>query len=193
MESIEKDLIEAAQQGNVSAFEQLINGTERKMLSIAAGFAASPDDAEDIYQDAMINAFRALPKFRKDSQFSTWLYRILVNTAISSRRKLKSKINRLITFYDPQNDENTSISGYEQYGSESNPEAQLSNDQLSKAINKALASLSDKEKIAFVLCHQQEIKIVDAAQIMGCGEGSVKSYLFRARDKMRSQLQSFIG
>ena len=187
--NLQKDLIAAAQKGSVGAFEQLINQLEHKMLSLAAGLASTPDEAEDIYQEAMLSAFKAIPKFRLESQFSTWLYRILVNTAISSRRKLKNKLSRLIVSDRSSYDDNLAEENFEHYGVSGNPEAELINEQLNLAINNALASLSEKERIAFVLCHQQEIKIFEAAQVMDCQEGSVKSYLFRAREKMREQLQ----
>ena len=192
MQSLEKDLIAAAQQGSVGAFEQLINQVESKMLSVAAGLAASPDEAEDIYQDAMISAFKALPKFRMESQFSTWLYRILVNTAISSKRKLKNKVSRLVSSDSGDFNDNLFHETYEHPDAVGNPEAALVNQQLSQAISKALSELSEKERIAFVLCHQQEFKISEAARVMGASEGTVKSYLFRAREKMRSQLKSYI-
>ena len=191
MEELERDLIEAAQRGSIAAFEQLISQVEKQMLSMAASLAPFPDEAEDIYQDAMISAYKALPRFRMESRFSTWLYRILVNTASSSRRKFKSKLSRLIFVEQPEYEDSSVQSAYERYGVNANPESELLNEELSKAINQALASLSDQERIAFVLCHQQEFKIIEAAQVMACGEGTVKSYLFRAREKMRSQLQAF--
>ena len=199
--TLEKDLIAAAQQGSVGAFEQLINQMERKMLSLAAGLATTPDEAEDIYQEAMLSAFKAMPKFRLESQFSTWLYRIVVNTAISSRRKLKNKLSRLIVTDRSSYDDNIDHKDMEHYGLPgsglaanglpNNPEAELMNEQLNRAIAQAVASLSDKERIAFVLCHQQDVKIFEAAQVMDCQEGTVKSYLFRAREKMREQLQAY--
>lgn len=191
MEALERDLIESAQQGNAAAFEQLISPLEKQMLSTAASLASSPDDGEDIYQDAMINAFKALPGFRMESRFNTWLYRILLNTAMGNRRKLKNRLSRFIFNDKTQTEENASQSAFESYGHENNPEAVLLNAQLSSAINRALASLSDKERIAFVLCHQQELKMKEAARVMECSDGTVKSYLFRAREKMRTQLKAF--
>ena len=92
MNSAEQQLVKSAQKGDLQAFERLIAGKSERMLSLAAGLAQYPDDAEDIYQEAMINAFVSLPKFRLQSQFSTWLYRIFVNTALSSRRKFKNAL-----------------------------------------------------------------------------------------------------
>jgi RNA polymerase sigma-70 factor (ECF subfamily) len=176
------DLIKAAQQGSTRAFEQLIDGLERQMMALAAGLAAFPDEADDIYQEALLNAFRALPKFRLESQFSTWLYSIFVNTAFSYKRRLSQKFSRRAPS-DEQHSEPV-----EHYAS---PQREVENSRLSLAITKALAQLSEKERIAFVLCHQQELAIFEAAEIMACSEGSVKSYLFRGREKLRRALKAY--
>jgi len=152
------------------------------MLALAAGLASYPDEAHDISQDAVLNAYKALPQFRADAQFSTWLYRIFVNTALNYKRKLSHKLSRQLP---PSNDQVE----HEHY--HSNPQQQVENTQLNLAIERALGVLSEKERIAFVLCHQQELAINEAAQIMACTEGSVKSYLFRARDKLRRTLQEY--
>lgn len=85
----EDELVRSAQAGNIAAFERLVSSFERQMLAVAAGFAHTPDDANDIYQDAMLAAYRAWPNFKLESKFSTWLHKIIVNTALSNRRKLK--------------------------------------------------------------------------------------------------------
>jgi len=199
----ENELIIRAQNGCISSFEQLIKKIDKKMLSLAAGLASTHDEAEDIYQEAMLIAYKALPKFRMQSQFSTWLYRIVVNTAISSRRKLRNKINSLI--YGRAQEKRPDESGRNEYGENwesyesytagekiEEPDSAMINEQLSKAITKALSDLSERERVAFVLCHQQEIKMIDAAQIMQCSDGAIKNYLFRARQKMQVALQDYI-
>lgn len=157
------------------------------MLGVAAGLASTPDEADDIYQDAMLSAFNSLANFNRDSQFSTWLYRIVVNTAVSRRRKLKHIFISIFSSHDNDYFEQ------ERYSIGKEPEAELHNQELSRAINRALNTLSGKERIAFVLCHQQEFKVADAAGVMSCSDGAVKSYLFRAREKMRVQLQDYVG
>jgi len=194
----ENELIIKAQNGCISSFETLIKKIDKKMLSLAAGLASSHDEAEDIYQEAMLTAYKALPKFRMQSQFSTWLYRIVVNTAISSRRKLRNKINSLIYGHSQGKKIDVHGENWESYESYSTgdeidePDSAMINEQLSKAIAKALSNLSERERIAFVLCHQQEIKMIDAAQIMQCSDGAIKNYLFRARQKMQVALQDYI-
>jgi RNA polymerase sigma-70 factor (ECF subfamily) len=190
----ENELIINAQNGCINSFEQLIKQIDKKMLSLAGGLASSHDEAEDIYQEAMLTAYKSLSKFKMQSQFSTWLYRIVVNTAISSRRKLRNKINSLIYGHSQGKGEQLTES-YETYvaATENNePESIMMNKQLSEAISNALLVLSEKERIAFVLCHQQEIKIVGAAQIMQCSDGAIKNYLFRARQKMQKALRDYV-
>ncbi len=194
----EKELIIKAKEGCIRSFEQLIQKTDRKMLSLAAGLSSTHDEAEDIYQEAMLTAYKALPNFRMQSRFSTWLYRIVVNTAISSRRKLRNKINSLIYGHSTEGkfEENDSkIQGYENYAPArgiEEPDSIMINQQLGQAISNALSSLSEKERIAFVLAHQQELRIIDTAKIMQCSDGAVKNYLFRARRKMQVALQEYI-
>ncbi|HBP99256.1 MAG TPA: hypothetical protein DD672_02110 [Gammaproteobacteria bacterium] len=85
----EDKLVRSAQASNIAAFERLVSSFERQMLAVAAWFAHTPDDANDIYQDTVLAAYRALPNFKLESKFSTWLHKIIVNTALSNRRKLK--------------------------------------------------------------------------------------------------------
>ena len=188
----ENELISAASRGCTVSFEQLIRPIESKMLSVAAGLASTPDEADDIFQDAMINAYKGLSKFKQDSQFKTWLYRVVVNAAMDHHRKLKSKLKYIISNSSLKNDDSNQPAEYEQYSIGDTNEAEIHNEQLSKAINEALGCLSEKEKIAFVLCHQQGLKMIDAAKIMQCSDGAIKNFLFRARSKMQQQLKHFV-
>jgi RNA polymerase sigma-70 factor (ECF subfamily) len=180
----EDELVRSAQAGNIAAFERLVRSFERQMLAVAAGFAHTPDDANDIYQDAMLAAYRALPNFKLESKFSTWLHKIIVNTALSNRRKLKrtwQKMAAVKTEYEHE----------EKYISNETPEHSLIDSELNTKINQALKKLTDTERIAFVLCHQQGFKLREAAEVMSCTDNSVKVVLFRARKKLQEQLHEF--
>lgn len=184
LKETEEELVRSAQTGNVAAFERLVRLLESQMLAVAAGFAHTPDDANDIYQDAMLAAYRALPKFKMESKFSTWLHKIVVNTALSNRRKLKrtwQKMAAVKTEYEHE----------EKYVETHSPESSMLDGELSRQINKALGRLTDTERIAFVLCHQQGFKIREAAEVMECSDNSVKVVLFRARKKLKEQLADF--
>jgi len=184
LQETEAELIRAAQAGNTAAFERLLRSTERQMLAVAAGFAHTPDDANDIYQDAMLAAYRALPKFKRESKFSTWLHTIVVNTALSNRRKLKRMWQKMAAVQADYQQQET-------YVETRTPEANMIDDELSEQINRALRRLTDTERMAFVLCNQQGFKIREAAEIMSCSDNSVKVVLFRARNKLKELLAEF--
>lgn len=184
LQESEEELVLAAQAGNTTAFERLVRQLERQMLAVAAGFAHTPDDANDIYQDAMLAAYRALPNFKLESKFSTWLHRIVVNTALSNRRKLKRTWQKLAAVQNEYKHE-------EQYFMGDSPESSLLDSELNTKINQAMQTLTDSERIAFVLCHQQGLKLRDAAVIMSCTENSIKVVLFRARGKLKQQLAEY--
>jgi len=184
LKETEEELVRSAQSGNTAAFERLVRLLESQMLAVAAGFAYTPDDANDIYQDAMLAAFRALPKFKLESKFSTWLHKIVVNTALSNRRKLKRTWEKLAVIQSEYEHEETYIESR-------SPESAALDSELNSQIIKALAKLSDNERIAFVLCHQQGFKIREAAEVMGCTDSSVKVVLFRARNKLKKILREY--
>lgn len=121
----------AAQTGNNAAFERLLRQLERQMLSVAAGFAHTPDDANDIYQDAMLAASRALPKFKLESKFSTWLYKIVVNTALPNRRKLKRTWMKLAAAQ-------TEYQHEEQCYESESPQTMLLDKELNRQINRGM-------------------------------------------------------
>lgn len=184
LKETEEELVKSAQAGNIAAFERLVRLLEGQMLAVAAGFAHTPDDANDIYQDAMLAAFRALPKFKLQSKFSTWLHKIVVNTALSNRRKLKRTWQKLAIIQSEYEHEETYIESR-------SPESSAIDGELNSQINKALLKLSDNERIAFVLCHQQGFKIREAAEVMACTDSSVKVVLFRARNKLKKILREY--
>lgn len=184
LKETEEELVRSAQAGNIAAFERLVRLLERQMLAVAAGFAHTPDDANDIYQDAMLAAYRALPNFKLESKFSTWLHKIVVNTALSNRRKLKRTWQKLAAIQNEYEHE-------EKYIETQTPESSALDSELNTQIIRAMDKLTDTERIAFVLCHQQGFKIREAAEVMSCTDNSVKVVLFRARNKLKLQLAEF--
>ncbi len=184
LQETEEELVKSAQTGNIAAFERLVRLLERQMLAVAAGFAHTPDDANDIFQDAMLAAYRALPNFKLESKFSTWLHKIVVNTALSNRRKLKRNWRKLAAVQ-------VKFEREEKYVESRSPESVMLDTELSTQLNRAMEKLSDSERIAFVLCHQQGYKIREAAQIMSSTDSSVKVVLFRARNKLKELLVDY--
>ncbi|NKB34072.1 MAG: sigma-70 family RNA polymerase sigma factor [Pseudomonadales bacterium] len=184
LKETEEELVKSAQTGNIAAFERLVRLLENQMLAVAAGIAHTPDDANDIYQDAMLAAYRALPNFKLESKFSTWLHKIVVNTALSNRRKLKRTWQKMAAVQ-------TEYEHSEKYVETHSPESSMLDGELNEEITMALNKLTDTERIAFVLCHQQGFKIREAAEVMSCTDYSVKVVLFRARKKLREQLRDY--
>lgn len=189
MKDKEIELIRKAQNGDGFAFEQLVSGYDRKVLSLAYSIVGNPDDAQDIYQEALIAAYRALPKFRLQSDFFTWLYRIAVNKALNfKRKKLKYQIESITRSdsdsYAPDHDLRISLSD--------TPEEVTVRKELKYLIEEAVLLLSPRERMAFVLCHQEGYKLREAAELMDCSLGTVKSYLFRSREKLKVVLKSYM-
>jgi len=187
MKDREIELIHKAQKGDSFAFEQLVSNYDRQVLNLAYSIVGNADDAQDIYQEALISAYRALPKFRMQSDFFTWLYRIAVNKSLNFKRKMLKH-------------QAESISNSDSYGSDHDlrfsisetPEEITVKKELKDVIEEAVLLLSSKERMAFVLCHQQGYKLREAAELMDCSIGTVKSYLFRSREKLKVKLRSYM-
>jgi len=185
LQETEEELIRAVKGGNIAAFERLVRPVERQMLALAAGISQNPEEANDIFQDAMVSAFKAMASFKMDSKFSTWLHRIVVNTSLSYRRKMKRIWQQTTELHEEEDyDEQHCTNAYL-------PEETMLSSELNTQLNTALATLTARERIAFVLCHQQEFKIRETAVVMECNENTVKAYLFRARNKLKKQLDPY--
>lgn len=181
MEEAERDWIRRAQQGDGWAFEQLVSRYDRPILALARDMVGNIPDAQDVYQEALLAAFHGLPRFRMDSDFSTWLYRIAVNKAIRFRRQRQ----RRPTIHEH------SAPDLEPHAGPA-ADRQVLDAELRRQLDDALAGLSGQERTAFVLCHRQGLRIDRAAELMECSAGSVKSYLFRGRDKVRKALGAYM-
>ena len=182
-------MILRAQNGDHYAFELLVSKYDRQVLNLAYSIVGSIEDAQDIYQEALISAYKALPKFKFKSNFFTWIYRIAVNKSITFKRK-KLKLN---TISISQNDDN--MPGIDQdirISHTDTPEESSIQSEMRDEIEIAIKNLSSKERMAFVLCHQQGYKIRETAELMDCTTGTVKSYLFRGREKMKIHIKSYM-
>lgn len=181
MDEAERDWIRRAQRGDGWAFEQLVSRYDRPILALARDMVGNVPDAQDVYQEALLAAFQGLPRFRMDSDFSTWLYRIAVNKALRFRSRRQHR-NRM---------QEQSASASEQHAGPA-ADRQVLDAELRQQLDQALGDLSGQERTAFVLCHRQGLRIDRAAELMECSAGSVKSYLFRGRDKVRKALGAYM-
>lgn len=183
MAPTDTELIEQSKAGNMGAFEQLIYRYDNDVLSIAARFTQSSDDAKDIYQETFIRVFKGLPKFQQKSEFSTWLFRIATNVCLTHREKKKKTAHVSL-------DEEGEESALSEYAAGSvSTDSHTEGGEIAEKIDDALHSLSPQQRLVFTLRHFQDYKLKEIAAMMNCAEGTVKKYLFEATQKMRSQLK----
>jgi RNA polymerase sigma-70 factor, ECF subfamily len=190
MEVDDRQLILRAQQGDAMAFEQLVFRHDRKVLSLAAQYVTSAEDAKDIYQEVFLRVFRGLKKFQFRSEFSTWLHRVTVNVCLTHRSRQKHRTHFVPLHNDPDNED---PHGALQPQAEETPADQQAHDaEISSLVQSAMEKLSPKQRMVFTLRHYEGHKLKEIAGMMNCTEGTVKRYLFSATRKMRNELKGIL-
>jgi RNA polymerase sigma-70 factor (ECF subfamily) len=191
----DEELVAQAQEGDQRAIGELLDRYQQKAYAIAYNMCSGDsEEALDFTQEAFLKAIRNIKKFRKNSSFYTWFYRIIVNTCLDGIRRRRIR-DRIFSFWrwgaqkgefpkdireEPPDAEETS-----------NPMTILSGKQLTRDVRKALMSLPDKQRIVFQLKVLNGMSIREIAQVMGSAEGTVKSHLFRATHFMRKTLEQW--
>lgn len=176
-------LVREAQSGDSEAFHRLVFLYDSRVMSVAMRLLQNEQDAEDLYQEVFMKVFMNIRNFRFESDFFTWLYRITVNTAFNFKKSMRKhyKVEK----------------GAEDEGMDLDwildPESSRTNHgrELQDAVMKAVDTLPQKQRTVFVLKHLENLKIKDIASILGCAEGTVKKYLFRAMEKLRVELEEY--
>lgn len=181
MDQQEIDLIERIKNGDEMAFQTMMNKYGERVMGLAFHFTKNYQDAEDLYQETFIKVYRNIGSFRFESEFFTWVYRILANQAFNYYRKSK----RMLTV-DPGEDDYL----WETIPDNDSAEADQAtlNSSLREEIDRALRQLSSQQRVVFILKHYEGKKIKDIASILDCTEGTVKRYLFRATRKLQTLL-----
>ncbi len=185
-------LVDRARQGEVRAFEMLVVKYQRRIERLIARMVRDVDLVPDIAQETFIRAYRALPQFRGESAFYTWLYRIAVNTAKKALVDLKR---------DPLVSE-TSLAGQEE-GDETSrvenelsdgetPEALLASKEVAEVVNAAIEALSDELRQAITLREIEGLSYEEIAEVMNCPIGTVRSRIFRAREAIAGRLRPLL-
>lgn len=177
----DRDLARRAAQGDRQAFQRIVDDNKQRMFTVARGVIGEAASAEDIVQDALIKAYRALPDFRGDCLLSTWLHRITYLTAIDVLRA-KKRYMQLVG-------EDRSDIEIEDDAPGANSDSSVQSGQLRQEIDKALECLSPFEQTVFTLRHMQNFKLREIALVVDRSEGTVKNILFRAIRKMRERLR----
>lgn len=182
MAPTDEELIERSISGNSTAFEQLIVRYDQTVLTIAARYTHSSEDAKDIYQETFIRVFKSLSKFQRKSEFSTWLYRIATNVCLTHKEK---KLRHSEVPIDGDGEEGLHS---DRAVSDHRTDDRLHGNEITRRIDAALMELSPQQRLVFTLRHYQDYKLKDIAVMMNCAEGTVKKYLFDATQKMRTRL-----
>ena len=179
-EPTDQQLVIRVQKGDKRAFDLLVLKYQYKVQAIVGRFVRDRDEVDDVTQEAFIKAYRALPRFRGDSQFYTWLYRIAVNTAKNylvsrSRRPPSSDVDLADAEY---------YSGSERLKDVGTPENQLFRDELEAVIKNAMEDLPEDLRTAVTLREYEGLSYEDIASVMDCPVGTVRSRIFRARESI---------
>ena len=174
----DKQLVERVQRGERRAFDLLVAKYQHKIFSLIARYVKDADEVQDVAQEAFIKAYRALPRFRGDSAFYTWLYRIAINTA---KNHLVSRSRR-----PPGSDVELEDAQYMDAGDAlrdaESPESTLFGEELHRVVNQALEELPEDLRAAVTLREFDGLSYEEIAQVMECPVGTVRSRIFRARD-----------
>src|SRR6266436_5087628 len=186
----ESALIRAAQHGDAGAFEELVRLYDQSVLRLALNLLRSPEDANDIYQEAFLRVFRNLHTFRFDCSFHTWLYRIVTNICLDQlrKRKVRKEESAVVETSDGPVDR---MDTFEEEAAEADPERSMWNRQLKQKIEHALQELTPRERMVFELRHYQGLRLRNIGEALGTTEEAAKNCLFRATQKMRAVLGDF--
>ena len=177
-ETTDQQLVDEVMAGNKNAFNLLVMRYQHRVAALIARFVQDPQEVEDVAQEAFIKAYRALPLFRGDSAFYTWLYRIAVNTAknyLVARSRRPPAQDLEIDEVEPTE------TGSVLHEIES-PEGSLSTSELKAAVEAAVDSLPEELKTAFILREFSGMSYEDITEVMDCPVGTVRSRIFRARE-----------
>jgi RNA polymerase sigma-70 factor (ECF subfamily) len=185
-------LVERVKQGDVRAFEMLVVKYQRRIERLIGRMVRDVDLVQDIAQESFIRAYRALPQFRGDSAFYTWLYRIAVNTAKKALMDLKRDplVSESAMRSDDDDDE-TSRAENELTDGET-PEALLASKEVAAAVNAAIDALSEDLRQAITLREIEGLSYEEIAEVMNCPIGTVRSRIFRAREAIATRLRPLL-
>ncbi len=181
MQDYELILVKKSISGDVDAFEELIKGYKKMAYNIALRVLRNKEDAEDISQEALIKVFKNIGSFNMKSSFKVWLYRIVMNTCLDFKRK-----KNIVTYSIDkplENDENEIMQDIPD--NTYNPDIVIQNELESQMLYDSIDSLDDDFRTVIVLRDMQGLSYKDIASVLSCNEGTVKSRLNRARNKLK--------
>lgn len=186
--NIDQEIVKRVQAGDKDAFGILVRKYETKIVQLISRYIHDVTESQDVAQEAFIKAYRALPNFRGESAFYTWLYRIAINTAK----------NHLVSLGRKQQNIDLGVDGTDYYDSENapkeyaTPENLLSKDEVEKTVFEAIEQLPQDLRTAITLRELEGLSYEEIAEAMGCPVGTVRSRIFRAREAIDQKLKPLI-
>jgi RNA polymerase sigma-70 factor (ECF subfamily) len=187
---IDQQLVERAQRGDKKAFELLVVKYQRKLARLLSRFIRDAGEIEDVTQEAFIKAYRALPSFRGDSAFYTWLYRIGINTA---KNYLVAMGRRAPTSTEYDSEDAETFEDGDQLRDVNTPEAELLSKEIAQTVNDTMQQLPEELRTAITLREIEGLSYEDIAASMNCPIGTVRSRIFRAREAIAEKLRPLLG
>ncbi|MBN8486764.1 MAG: RNA polymerase sigma factor RpoE [Burkholderiales bacterium] len=184
-------LVDRVKRGDVRAFEMLVVKYQRRIERLIARMVRDTDLVQDIAQETFIRAYRALPQFRGESAFYTWLYRIAVNTAKKALLELKRDPIVTESALAPADDEETSARQVEPTDM-ATPDALLASKEIAATVNAAIESLSEDLRQAITLREIEGLSYEEISEVMNCPIGTVRSRIFRAREAIAERLRPLL-
>ncbi|MBS1169486.1 MAG: rpoE [Burkholderiaceae bacterium] len=188
---IDQQLVQRVQRGEKIAFDLLVSKYQRRLFRLALRLVGDPSEAEDVVQETFIKAYKALPQFRGDSAFYTWLYRIGINTA---RNFLENQGRRIPVLKEVGGDEQPEADReHVGLGDGDTPEAALLARQIAETIHLAMEELPQDLRLALSLREFDGLSYEEIAAAMACPVGTVRSRIFRARESVAEKLRPLLG
>ena len=184
----DRELVRRVQNGERQAFDILFVRYQHKIQGLVSRFLRDPEEIEDVVQESFLKAYRALPRFRGDSAFYTWLYRIAINT---SKNFLEAKTRRP-SAVDIDSKDAEAMAGADQLRNSENPENVLRRDELKAMIKIAIDELPNELRSAVTLREFDGLSYEQIAEVMECPVGTVRSRIFRARESIDQRIQPLV-
>jgi len=186
---IDREIVERVRRGDKRAFDLLVSKYQRKIFRLLSRLIRDPSEIEDVAQEAFIKAYRALPNFRGESAFYTWLYRIAINTA---KNYLVAQGRRAPATTATEVEDAENFDEADGLRDGNTPDAVLASRQVGEAVNRAIEKLPEDLRTAIVLRELEGLSYEEIAESMNCPIGTVRSRIFRAREAIANELRPLL-
>jgi RNA polymerase sigma-70 factor (ECF subfamily) len=189
-EVAELALIRRAQEGDRSAFDALVRLHDQNVLRLALQVVGSPEEARDLYQEAFLKVYRSLRQFRLEARFSTWLYRVVMNVCLDHLRRQTTR--KEVAAPEPEDGQPEYFQSIPDDRPTLDPERVTHSKEIARRIHQALGRLNPRERMVFELKHYQGLKLRAIGEMCKTSEQTVKNCLFRATQKLRTELGDLV-